>query len=184
MMRSWKRHLVAAGLTAVVLTWLRGGYRDFPLVVLVFGAAGYVASVVFGALLAPRSFSRIDAALGRSVPASVVRNSLALGFILATLVWAGSVIISGGFAGWLVFLLTSLLVPLVVCVLATRWSIAAGIVASTCILLSLWTTHLGSRYRPPGEVWEGWQLYAVAWLVAVGLSLIWSIPIHMRRRAA
>ncbi|MGH9817367.1 MAG: hypothetical protein ACRD5F_11110 [Candidatus Acidiferrales bacterium] len=169
------RHFAAAILAAGLLIWIRGGFSDAPVVVIVFGAVGFGAS----ALISAQKW--IDAALGRSELAVLARNLVAIACLMATLLGSGRLIISAGFGWWVIFVSLAFLVPFTTSIAATEWPIFVGVVSATCLAASLFFEHAATS--GDGAPVMAWQGVAALWLVAAVLSTVSSIPLHLVRRA-
>ena len=119
-----------------------------------------------------------------------LRDFFALAIAASLLLWSGPLIINAGFSAWLVALLFAVVAPLAVCLVASRWSIALGFLTATCIAVSIllenarWSLDHGNTW-----FWQDFWAKEIGrwlslWAIAVGLSLIVSVPIQLGRRRA
>jgi hypothetical protein len=178
-MRRVALHLSVAALTAGLFTWIRGGFRDEPIVLLVFGLAGLAASVSIAHSV--KSIQRIDGLFGISPAAARWRSVAAALWALGTLAWAGRAITAAGFGGWFIALLILFFTPMVAALIAVWWPIGFGVLTVTCVVASVVLETLGSRWGGYAQVAGNWPVYVVTWLIGVALSCVSSVPLHMRR---
>jgi hypothetical protein len=173
---------------AILLTMIRGGWRDAPLVVPVFGAVGFAVTYAIASLIRSERLSRIGAASNqhRSVP--LLRDAAALAFVAVSFIWSGQVIQGAGFGGWLVALFLGVVFPLVVCLLASHWPIIFGLMAATSLAVSTLLHH--PNFRPGGFAGDPWEqfwhrdagVWFSIWGILAALSLFVSIPLAFWRR--
>lgn len=185
-----KRTLAIGAVTAVLLTYVRGSFVDAPWVPFFFALTGVGGSLLFSWLLRRDTLQAGERFLGRGPHSRWLRDLFALAIAVSLLFWSGPVIISAGFSGWLVALFISTAAPLTVCLMASRWCIALGILTATCIAASIllenahWSLDHGDT-RSWANFWaEEIGLNLLIWGIAAGLSLIVSVPIHLGRRRA
>jgi hypothetical protein len=125
-------------------------------------------------------------------PNLVWRDVCAAVFTLSLVSWAGPVVRSGGYDGWLVFPLVVVLTALFVCLLATRFPVLFGAFVAGCIVVSVSVDYVRDEWAHPHrsyqELWKiFWQEFSIArllawWLFGFALSLIVSLPIYVIRR--
>jgi len=183
------KHSIAIGvIVAVLLSLIRGGITDSFTTLVIFGLTGFFASLFLSWLFSNSPFRAIDNSLASVPQAAFVRSVLSITLIFVLLFWSGSFIRSGGYGGWILFLLASFLAPLAVCILAPRFSIAVGVCTATCITCSLLIADSRCEIERGNvglweDFWNGDSLsYVVIWLVATVLSLPTSVAIHFKRR--
>jgi len=183
-----KNSIAIGVIVAVLLSLIRGGITDSFATLVIFGLTGFYASLLLTWLFSNSPFRTLENLLTSVPHAAFVRSALSITLVLALLFSSGSLIRSGGYVGWILFLLVSFFSPLVVCILAPRFSIAVGVCTATCITCSLLIAN--SRWeieRGNAEYWtDFWNAdslsYFVIWLVAIVLSLPSSVAIHFKRR--
>lgn len=173
-------------IAACVLSWFRGGTDDAPWIFASFVAFGFFCSLLLWWLFSVTTLGTIEAGLLRLPCSSAVRNALALAVTASLVLWSGSVITSQGYAGWLYMLLFSIFCPLLVCLLAARFSVLFGVLAATSIVVSLVLANARLDSPQRGHSWQSFRngsgTWIEIWLIAVGLSLIVSIPIYVQRK--
>lgn len=173
---------------AILLTMIRGGWRDAPLVVPVFGVVGFSLTYVIASLTRSERLGKIDAASNQHRGVPLVRDAAALALVTISFIWSGQVIQGAGFGGWLVALFLGVVFPLIVCLLASHWFILFGLMAATSLAVSTLLHH--PNFRPgafAGDPWEEfWKRDAGVWFFVWGflavLSLLVSVPLALRRR--
>lgn len=183
------RALAIGVLTAVVLTCVRGSIADAPWVLLVFGSAGFLGYLLISRLIRRDSSTLVPHTSDRVPRWSLIRNLAAVFVAASLLYWSGPVSISAGFSGWIVALNFCIAAPLAVCLLATRWPIILGLFTATCITVSIVVEN--ARLRGVHGDAISWMqfpkrdfvIWALIWAIAVGLSLLVSVPIQTRRRS-
>lgn len=169
-------------LCAVVLTTLRGGWRDAPWVVPVFAIGGFTLASVVSFLThhEPSVSHRWAAFQKRSV--RITRDVVAAIIVVSAVYWAAPVARSATFAGWLVMLLLGLLLPLVVCVIASRAAILYGMATASMLTIS-GLSPTGFRIEDVlSFARHNLTAAAIFWCVMLGLSLVVSVPLTIQRR--
>jgi hypothetical protein len=178
-----------AVITATVLSYIRGGETNL-VVTAIFLIAAFVVSLLLFWLFSAVTLRRVEAMFLRVPHSSAVRDFLAFAITVSLVFWTGPVIQSGGFGGWLLALLFCIVAPLVVCLLALRFVVAFGALASTCIELSVLLTYARSfNAHSTADYWQrfwqvDWRTWAGMLPFAVGLSFVVSLPIYIQRRRA
>jgi hypothetical protein len=176
---------VASG---VLLTMMRGGWRDAPWVVPIFAVAGFSIAYAVASLTRSERLGKIDVAAKQHPGVSFLRDAAALALIAVSFIWSGQVIQGAGFGGWLVALFLGVVFPLVVCLLASHWPVVFGLMAATSLAVSTLLHH--PNFRPgafAGDPWEQfWRRDAGVWFFIWGflavLSLVVSVPLALWRR--
>ena len=165
--------------TTVLLTCARGGLADAPWVLLVFGAYGFCGLLFLFWLFRRETLQAVETFFSRVPYSASLRDLLAVAAAVSSLSWSGAVIAGAGYVGWLVAILLATWMPVVVCLLAARWSIPLGVLTATCIVASLLleNARLGSPFWA-----ENAGIWLCSWVIAAGLSLIASVPIQLIRR--
>lgn len=187
-MRRLQLSMVIGIACALLLTMIRGGWRDLPLVVLIFGVAGFSITYAVASIVNSGRLASIEAASNERAGIPLLRNLAAIALITMSFAWSGQVIQGAGFSGWLVALFLGVVFPLVVCVLASRWEVVFGLLAATSLAISTLVHHpmfRGDIFA--ADAWEHlWQRDAGVWLFIWGvlatLSLAVSVPLAVRRR--
>lgn len=173
---------------AILLTMMRGGWRDAPWVVPVFGAVGFSITYAVASLTRSERLGKIDVATKQHRGVPLLRDAVALALVAISFIWSGQVIQGAGFGGWLVALFLGVVFPLVVCLLASHWPVVFGLMAATSLAVSTLLNH--PNFRPgafAGDPWEQfWRRDAGMWLFIWGflavLSLVVSVPLALWRR--
>jgi hypothetical protein len=177
-------HLAIAAVAAVVLSWLRGGFRDEPSVLFFFGLFGFLASLAVSIALRPASQDRIDARLGRSPRAHRLRYSAAAIAVVAAFWLTAPMVSRAGFAGWFVLVLLAITLPLVVSLLAPGWPLGWALAIATALTASLWRHNLR---RPWGEVSDPLSVvpeYFGMWMMAVVVAGLVAFPRYRHLRSS
>ncbi|CAN5488577.1 hypothetical protein BH09PLA1_BH09PLA1_02260 [soil metagenome] len=173
---------------AILLTVIRGGWRDAPLVVPVFGALGFSITYAIASLTRSERLGKIDVSSNQHPGVPFLRDAAALALVAVSFIWSGQVIQGAGFGGWLVALFLGVVFPFVVCLLASHWPVVFGLMAATSLAVSTLLHH--PNFRPgafAGDPWEEfWKRDAGVWFFSWGflavLSLLVSIPLAFWRR--
>ena len=171
--------------TAVLLTAVRGSWRDSPYVVPVFGLVGFLFAYGISSWTSYSNLKRLEKTLAEY---AWVRSIAAAVFLLCTLLWVGPLIQGAGFSGWLVALLAGLLIPLIVCTLATLQPIVMGFATASCITIStLVSSPLFRNNLFHANAWRKFleddiYVWLVIWLILFGQSLLVSVPLTIQRR--
>jgi hypothetical protein len=123
---------------------------------------------------------------------TIWRDACAAVCALSLVLWAGTVIRSGGYAGWLIYPLVVIFTALCVCLIARRFPVFFGALVAGCIVVSLSVDYVrdewGHPYRSYHQLWNiYWQEFSIArllvyWLFTFALSLIVSLPIYAYRQ--
>lgn len=100
----------------------------------------------------------------------ILRASAAMAIVAAIALFAAAVIRAGGFGGWLLALVACVICPFVVALVAGRWHVLFGLLASGAVVASFpirdyWLDRSGRGYG------LGWNPALAAIAVAVCLSL-------------
>lgn len=186
------RHLplsIAVGmLCAVLLTLIRGGWRDAPYVIPVFAAVGFTITYGIASIIGSQRLTAAEAAISQHRGLRLLRDGAALLLVGSSLFWAGHLIQQAGFSGWLVAIALGVIFPLLVCLLATKLTIVFGLLAATSLAVSTLLHHPNFRQEPfARETWDRFLQYdlggwVVIWCILAGLSLSVSVPLTIRRR--
>jgi hypothetical protein len=178
--------------TSALLTWMRGGFDDMPSVLVEFWAFGFSVSLFLFWLFQTAKLQRIETTLLRLFQVPIKRDILAFFISLSLIAWTGPTIRAAGYSGWLLYFPVVIFSSLVVCLVAARFPILFGALASGCIVLSLTTDYVQSEWsHPHRSISDLWRIYwqeftpfrlLVLWLVAFVLSLVGSVPIFVQRR--
>lgn len=182
------RSIAVGLLSAVILTWIRGGWSDAPYVVLEFAATGFLVTYGASYLIHADWLVRLESSAASHSWLQFFRDLAALLLIVGYLFWSGSVIQGAGFAGWLVAIFLGVTLPLLTCVLAAHFSIVFGILTATAISLSTLLNHPQFRQDPfAAEAWqrffeEDFVSWAIIWGILSVLSLVTSVPLTIQRR--
>jgi hypothetical protein len=172
----------------ILLTMIRGGWRDAPWVVPVFGAVGFSLTYAIASLTRSERLGKIDVASNQNRGVPFLRDVAALALLAVSFIWSGQVIQGAGFGGWLVALFLGVVFPLAVCLLASHWPVVFGLLAATSLAVSTLLHH--PRFRPggfAGDPWEEfWKRDAGGWFFVWGflalISLLVSVPLALWRR--
>jgi hypothetical protein len=176
-------------ITALVLTWIRGGFDDAPWILIEFGLVGFLISYLTCWLTRPATLGWIESAFNRIPYSSHLRGILALALTVSLVFWSGPVIATWGYGSWLLAILFCVLAPLIICLLTARFPIVLGMVAATSVVFSVLLENTRfelarSRFQKDfcQQFWQSFQLgeFVVVWLIALALSLIVSLPIHLQ----
>jgi len=183
-----KKSIAIGVVVAFVLSLIRGEVTDSFTTLAIFGLTGFFASFFLFWLFGDTRLSTLETSLATLPQTTMARNALSITIVLTILIWSGSFIQGGGYAGWILFLLVSFLTPLAVCILVPRFPIAVGVFTATCITCSLliaeyrWEAERGNAEFLVNFLEREAISYIVIWLVASVLSLLTSVPIHIKRR--
>jgi hypothetical protein len=184
-----KQALLIGVATAVLLSYIRGSVRDSPWVVILFGSVGFFGTLILSWMFRRSTLAAIENVLHRgSLVHDGMRNLLAAAIAISALFWSGPVIISGGFAGWLIALFLHILLPLVVCVTAAHQPIAFGLMSAGCISVSIllenarWAAEHGHVRFWADFSSKDLYTWLVIWGIGAFMSLIVSLPLHLQRR--
>ncbi|MDZ4783768.1 MAG: hypothetical protein SGJ19_26265 [Planctomycetia bacterium] len=173
---------------AVLLTMIRGSWRDAPFVVPIFGAAGFSATYAIAFIIRSERIAKIEAASKQRRGVPLLRNAAAFALVAVSFIWSGHVIQGAGFGGWLVAIFLGVVFPLAVCLLASHWPVVFGLLAATSLAISTLLNHPNFRQNAfARDAWEQfWQRDAGVWVFIWGvlavLSLFVSVPLALRRR--
>jgi hypothetical protein len=178
------RHLAIGAVAAIVLSWLRGGFRDAPAVLFFFGLIGFLTSLGLSVVFRPASQERIDTRLGRSPRAHLIRYAAALVTILVACWVAGPLVSRVGFAGWLVVVLIAILVPLIVSLLAPGWHLAWAVGTATALTASLWLHNLRRPWADAADPIALVPEYFGIWIVAVLVAVMIALPRYLYLRSS
>jgi hypothetical protein len=188
----WRKALpisIAVGVAwALGLTAIRGGWRDAPSVLAIFGGSGFCISYAICALLLSKSLGSIDAAGARSFRVRLVRDILGVALVVAVLTYSGPVVQGGGYGGWLVALFLGVVCPLVIALVTYHCAVLLGALGAASISVStlLYNPyHPGRWFQPSAWAQVSHQDVSIgAWVAGflVVLSLAVSVPVAVRRR--
>jgi hypothetical protein len=180
---------IAVGLVcAVLLTLIRGGWRDAPYVVPIFATLGFTITYGIASMIQSDRLAAIETASSRHGGLMLLRDAAAVVFLGFSLYCSGYLVQEAGFGGWLVALLFGVLLPLVVCLVASRAPIIFGVLAATSLVFSILLHDFDIRHNPlDREAWSrvlyrDWAVWAILWAILTGLSLLVSVPLAIRRR--
>ena len=173
---------------ALLLTIIRGAWRDAPWVVPIFATVGFSVTYAIASLTRSERLGKVHVASNLHPGVPLLRDAAALALVAVSFIWSGQVIQGAGFGGWLVALFLGTLFPLVVCLLASHWSVVFGLLAATSLAVSTLLHH--PNFRPgafAGDPWEQfWRHDAGVWFFIWGflavLSLLVSVPLALWRR--
>jgi hypothetical protein len=177
-------HLAIAAVAAAFLSWMRGGIQDEPSLLPFFALIGFLGSLAISLVLHPNSQDWIDARLGSSARARLVRHAAALLLVGAVFWFAGAAISGVGAGGWLLLLVLGVLGPLVICLIAPGWHLIWGFAAATAMTASLWRHNLR---QPWGQVPDPLSLvpdYLFVWITALVLASLVAVPRYLAWRGA
>jgi hypothetical protein len=179
------RILAIALMIGCLLSWLRGGFAVWLFIV--FFLSGLLAVVGWHAAFDQETLSKIEVAVKDLPFQAPIRYALAVGALASLAIWAGPIMASAGFGGWLVAVLMWLIAPAFVCILAPRFPVVFGILAAAFSVFSIEVenSRLYSRRR---EI--QWQYlfsdhtaaFFFLFALAAVLSLLISIRIQTTRR--
>ena len=175
--------------TALVLTTIRGGAVETPLVPFFFAAVGISSFYFMCWICKQETLQAVENQFHRFHLSSHIRNILALMLCLSFIPWIGAVNLSGGYTGWLLMILFCLAAPLMICLLAFRYCLLLGLITNTCIIISILLENV--REAAAAGDTDSWHViverrlavWIIVWLVASFLSLIVSIPIMLQRQS-
>lgn len=173
---------------AVLLTLIRGGWRDAPYIPLVFATGGFTIAYGIVSIIRSAQIAAIDLSTSRHRGWQLVRNVSALTLAGGSIFWSGRVVQEAGFGGWLIALLLGILLPLLTCLLAAHAPIIFGLLSATSLAVSTLLHHPDFRRDPFAlDAWsrfiqQDWGVWAVIWGILVGLSLLVSVPVAIQRR--
>jgi hypothetical protein len=175
-------------LCAFLLTMIRGGWRDAPMVVPFFAISGFSITYIIAYIIQSEHIATIERSFARYPNVSVFRDLSALVLVAVSFVWSGQIIQGAGFGGWLVALFLGVVFPLGVCLLASHWLIVFGLLAATSLAISTLLHHPNFREgvfaRDPWEyLWQhDLGVWLFIWGILACLSLLVSVPLAARRR--
>lgn len=170
---------------AYALSWFRGGFDETPF--LVFTVSAFMFALLWQGAFRRQSLVFIEARLRRLPFSLFIRYVLILVALLFLVLRSGPMITSWGFAGWLLALLVWIIAPAVICPLVPHCPILFGFIAGGCNLLSLVVQDSRLYSRGRGIQWE--HVFSqpvgffITWCIPAALSLVFSIPVHVSRRA-
>ncbi len=182
------KHAFAIGVfTAIVLTFIRGGSVDSIWIPIAFGIAGFLGTLLISYLVRrdPLNNNEVLTAQNRSAP--WIRDVVALSISASFVIWAGPLAFRAMYAGWLVAIFLVIAGSLLVCLIAVHWPIVFGVLVATAIDVSLllqnarWKRAHGNLHFWD-DFWNGeCKVFLGIWAFLAGLSLVVSIPIHIKR---
>ena len=119
---------------------------------------------------------------------TIIRNITAFVIAVTTFFWAGKMMQSQGYGGFLLAFFLLIVVPLIVCLIATRYVVFYGIVTNICIVLSL-VREDARYYAHSAEFWDSFWRRDVYFLLiiilfAITVSLPVSISVYLEKRKA
>jgi hypothetical protein len=148
---------------------------------------GFLSHIFLSWLLSRKTLTRIECIATRSSRLLALREVVAFSLSTSLFFWAGSVITSGGYGGWLIAIVFWIGASLIVCLISPRFPVFFGILTTTSVDLSLiFENARWSQGHGNNNYWQYFwsnelKIYVVVWIISVLLSLIVSVPIYFRR---